>query len=256
MSLDISIRNFKFSEREESVLRRYSNSDIFLEKAKQVVIYSTTLYSTTTTKMKEIILKTPIFVRYNHHKIMGKMVQVYGINHKQKLKRIILNHPPFIGYDHERVLQETTQVYGTKYRDLIITAIMIHPSFAGLNHERVLEQKLKLGKLLGITRKETILKMLKQPVTAGCSYHRDFAILDILKHLESEHITVTPNQVWNNYTKSPYVPNTNKLKMSTAKRLGILTEMPPLYETLKRIGFESERDYTSSKIEKILRATA
>ncbi|NQZ85213.1 MAG: hypothetical protein HRU03_05845 [Nanoarchaeales archaeon] len=132
-----------------------------------------------------------------------------------------------------QTIYKSANIYNTTI-DKTKKAVLSFPQFTGLNHQRVLRQKTRLSKLIDINKAETITHILNKPGIAGCSYKRDLAIFDIVRTLEDEGLEVTQKQVLNNFTKSPYVPNTKKLRITKAKRLNQLEEMPPMYHALKK----------------------
>ena len=106
-------------------------------------------------------------------------------------------------------------------KNKICEAILKFPPFAGLDHERVIRQKTRIGRLIGIGKSEVINILLKNPVLASCSYKRDLAVLDVMRKLAMETQLPFDKDMLNiwlkNYANSPYVPNTNRKRISQVK---------------------------------------
>ena len=134
-----------------------------------------------------------------------------------------------------------SDAYKIEDKEIFKNIILKSPQFAGINHYRVLKQKSKLGKLIGLDYKKVKEILLSNSNIAWCSYHRDLAIFDILNELHKEGFEVTERQVLSNFTLSPYVPNTTKLRIGRARKLNKLIEMPPMYIKLRRLGLRNQK---------------
>ena len=97
-------------------------------------------------------------------------------------------------------------------------AIFAFPPFAGLNHERVLRQKTRIGRIIGLTQGRGYrCALFEKPVQAGYAVKRDLARIDVAKHIESQGVEITDEvRDWfiKNHTRSPYVPGTNRKRIS------------------------------------------
>ncbi len=175
---------------------------------KRVVKQATQVYENEK-RVKEAILKHPQFAGLDHKRVVKQATQVY--ENEKRVKEAILKHPPFAGYDHKRVVQEATQVYENEKR--VKEAILKFPRFAGLDHKRVYRQKTRIGRLIGLSNEESIDIILNTSNSAGYSYRRDLARIDVVRTLRDEGVEITEdvkNWFINNYIKSPYVPNTRR----------------------------------------------
>ncbi|HLC57359.1 MAG TPA: hypothetical protein VJH95_02195, partial [Candidatus Nanoarchaeia archaeon] len=130
-------------------------------------------------KIKRAVLSFPQFAGLDHERVIRQRIEVYGADNEDKIKRAILTHPPFSGLDHERVIRQGIEVYGADNEDKIKRAVLSFPQFAGLDHERVVRQKTRLGRMAGLTNKETISYLLDIPFLAGYSAKRYLAAFDI-----------------------------------------------------------------------------
>jgi hypothetical protein len=91
--------------------------------------------------------------------------------------------------------------------------------------------------MAGLSCGEVKNAILKNPSLAGYSAKRHLAALDIGRALAKESLPndQTMRDIWlKSYSsKSPYVPETNRLRISRARRLGICNGEPPLMPILR-----------------------
>lgn len=164
------------------------------------------------------ILKHPPFVGYNHSRVLEQAKKVYGEQNEKAIIKCILKQSSFTGLDHSRVLKKAKIIYGEENEKIIIKAILKFPPFAGLNHSRVLKQKNRIGRIIGLTKTEVINILLNNPTLSSYSVKRDLAVLNIMRTLALETQLPTDKvmvKMWlNNCTKSPYVPNHNRKRIS------------------------------------------
>ena len=180
-------------------------------------------------QIKEAVLKSPQFAGYDHERVVREANEVY--NNEDKVKEAILKHPRFAGYDHKRVVREANEVYQNE--DKVKEAILKWPQFAGLDHERVVRQKSRLGRLVGLNKQEVIDKILTKPSLAGYSARRYIAGLDIGNMLAEEGFEPDEQMLkafFNHNSRSPYVPNTRRLRISKVEN----GEEPPLLVYMRK----------------------
>ncbi|MFH1095623.1 MAG: hypothetical protein V1728_05395 [Candidatus Micrarchaeota archaeon] len=168
---------------------------------------------------------------------ISKIASIYGISDSE-VRQTILSHLQFAGYDHSRVIEQAIQAYGKDNEPLIKKAILSFPQFAGLDHSRVLNQLGRIGRIAGLEIEEVKQAILSRPILAGYSTVRYLAVIDVFRQLAREkdltmHESKDFVKIWLSYaSKSPYVPETKKLRISEAQKIGINVK-PPLYHALK-----------------------
>ena len=180
-------------------------------------------------RVKRTMLMHPQFAGLDHERVVRQGVEVYG--DEERVKRAMLMHPPFAGYNHERVVRQGVEVYGDEER--VKRAILMHPPFAGLDHERVVRQKERLGKIAGLTNEETIDYILDNPVLASYSAKRYLAAFDIGRQLEREGFPQDERMLkafLMYYSKSPYVPDSNRKRISQV----VSDKEPPLLIVMRK----------------------
>lgn len=269
MSLDNIVNEFKtisFTQDEENILRQYRNKDSFINYTKKKIIANANIYSISLEDSKNLIIKYPRFatinqikklekltrvygidnldiimsavikfpqfITINHDRFIKKSIQIYGKKNEEKIKQKTLLNPKTVSINHSNAIKKITDIYGTKYERKIKDAILRFPPFVSLNHDRVLRQKTKIGKLINLEQEDVIEILLKYPSAAGFSYHRDFAVLQVKKELQTQEIEIKLKSILNIINRSPYVPNTKKLNIKQARTKGVLYEMPKMYEML------------------------
>jgi len=278
-TIENTIGNNHFTKEEEVILRKNRNYDSFVDLCNKKVSTLSEFYGIDENSMKKYILKNPRIVRLNNDLVMKNMKDAYGFEDEDKIKKNMLKLPSLAGLDHNRVIKDLINIYGESneerikralrlnigiagvnherslkdiknvYKksneDKIIDTIFRQPSFIGMNHYRVLRDKIKIGKLFNINKKEIEELILSKPEMSGCSFTRDLAILDIVRELNKNNLYITKKQVINNFGKSPYIPNTKKLRISKARKFKrkdlsprdneeVNIIMPPMYEVLKK----------------------
>ena len=164
--------------------------------------------------------------------LFNEICRVYGCTF-DKVKRAILSFPPFAGLDHGRVVRQGVEVYGADNEDKVKRAILIHPQFAGYDHRRVVRQETRLGRMAGLSDEKTVNYLLDTPVLAGYSTKRYLAAFDIGRQLKNEGFSQDERMLkaffsYNN--KSPYVPGTNKKRISQV----ISDKEPPLLIAMRK----------------------
>ena len=180
-------------------------------------------------KVKQAILKSPSFAGLDHVRVVREATDVYC--DEQRVIAAILKFPPFVNSDHVRVVREATQVYCDEQR--VIAAILKFPPFVGLDHERVMRERSCMGKIVGLDRHQVIEFILDSPVLASYSAKRYLAGIDVARTLAAEGFE------WNEimlkaflcyYTKSPYVPGTDRQRISHVPNA---EQEPPLLKKMR-----------------------
>ena len=171
--------------------------------------------------------------------LTGRIVRIsniYSITITDTLK-IISAFPPFAGYNHERVIKGIKAAYG--FTDQQVSKIVSSfPSFAGLNHERVSQKLNRVGNLIGIDSEMIRAEILKNPALAGYSVRRYIAVIDVFRQLKREHDGISNDvmaHLWlRRSTLSPYVPDTDMLRVSQAVRRNEYHEEPKLMQVIRK----------------------
>ncbi len=151
------------------------------------------------------------------------------------IRKAVLSNPQFAGYDHQRVLQGIKDAYNCTAEDAS-KAVLSFPQFAGYDHQRVLRQLSRIGRIAGLNKNEVIERILENPVLAGYSAKRYLAAIDIGRELRKEGISdnVRITCIWFSYpSKSPYVPDTKRLRIAQAAKRGMNGE-PPLMTAMRK----------------------
>ena len=175
----------------------------------QRVVREATLVYKDEEAVKKAIVQCPQFACRDHQRVVRDTIQVYGRQNSKAVKEAILRFPSFASLDHERVVREATEVYHDE--QAVKKAIVQYLPFAGLDHQRVVRQNTQLLRLVGLGEHDAIGTILKNPRIAGCSVHRDVAYIDIFRQY-GQGIPAADILHWyiNSYTKSPYIPNSDK----------------------------------------------
>lgn len=174
------------------------------------------LYGCDFEKIKKVLKRFPPFLDYNHRLVVDELSKIYGKYKKNRIKKAILKHPSFVSRDHSKFLEKAISIYGLENKDRIKKIILDYPQFIGINHSRVIRQKTRLGRMVGLSKEEVIEYIMDKPILAGNSAKRYLAALDIGRNLEAEGFTREEifNSFIKNYIKSPYVPNTDRKRIS------------------------------------------
>ena len=162
--------------------------------------------------------------------LFDKISGVYECSFED-VKRSVLSFPAFASLDHERAVRQGVEVYGDEER--VKRTMLMHPQFAGLDHERVVRQKERLGKIAGLTNEETIDYILDNPVLASYSAKRYLAAFDIGRQLEREGFPQDERMLkafLMYYSKSPYVPDSNRKRISQV----VSDKEPPLLIVMRK----------------------
>ena len=91
----------------------------------------------------------------------------------------------------------------------------------------MLRQLSRIGRIAGLNRNYVIERILENPVLASYSAKRYLAAIDIGRELRKEGISdnVSITRIWFSYSsKSPYVPDTERLRIAQAAKRGISGE--------------------------------
>ena len=192
-----------------------------------------------TQQQAEKLAKDPHFITNHKRKtpeeIKGKITKIakaYGTNENQ-IRKAIHKFPRFATYNHGKKIKQTTQTYGNKNQ--VKQATLKFPPFIGYDHQRINKELTSIARWINITPKQIKKQILKNPVLASYSTQRWIAILDIAIQLKKEgHETnqTMLKQILKYFPYSPYVPKTNKQRITQAKRKNNTTP-PPLLKKLR-----------------------
>ncbi|MGI0100957.1 MAG: hypothetical protein ACREBH_04560 [Candidatus Micrarchaeaceae archaeon] len=192
-------------------------------------------YGCTKEQAVKAILVQPTFAGLDHQRVIIGIEKAYGFTKGQAVKAI-LAQPQFAGRDHQRAIIGIEEAYGCT-KGQASKAVLAFPSFACLDHQRVARQLLRIGRMAGLSAGEVKDGILKNPVSAGYSAKRYLAAVDIARHLNAEGIGNNEEMlhVWKIYiARSPYVPETNRLRITQAIKQGLYKEEPPLMKIMRR----------------------
>ena len=194
------------------------------------------VYGWTREEAGKAVFRNPSFAGLDHERVVRGIVDVYGWN-KEEVGRVVSKFPQFAGYDHERVIGGIVDVYGWN-KEEVGRVVFKHPPFAGLDHERVVRQLGRIGRIVGLDEDTVKEKILKKPRLAGYSAKRYIAAVDMVRHLRTENALdddTTIKMCLGTYPAlSPYVPDTDKLRITQALRKGEYNEEPPLMKALRK----------------------
>ena len=192
-------------------------------------------YNCTDEKAAKAVLTHPPFAGYDHARVLNGIKEVYNCTDEQAAEAV-LTHPSFAGYDHARVLNGIKEVYNCT-DEKAAKAVLTHPSFADYDHARVLKQHTKIGGLIGVEEDRVCDNILKRPRLAGYSVKRYIAVIDVFRQLESDLAGIPKEHLvdwWlRNSTKSPYVPDMKRERVSHAIKKGSTAE-PYLMHILRK----------------------
>ena len=153
--------------------------------------------------------------------------KTYNVSREQVV-RAVFSFPPFAGLDHARVLRQLVDVYGVS-REQVVRAVFSHPRFAGYDHARVLRQASRLGKLIGLSKKEIIKEIFENPFLVSPSQKRNLASIDAIRNaLKRSGKNVSNEQLFEWYKKhfwtTPYPVKGSKERETVLARQGKLSE--------------------------------
>ncbi|MCH7568777.1 MAG: hypothetical protein IIA87_05125 [Nanoarchaeota archaeon] len=183
-------------------------------------------------RVKKAILGFAQFAGLNHERVIEKAIEVYGKDNEERIKKAILGFAPFAGYNHKRVVEEAIEVYGENNKKRVKKAILGFAPFAGYNHKRVKRQKTRLGRIVGLSKNEVIDYILSNPILSSYSAKRYLAAMDVARTLEQEGFSQNEtmlNTFFNYPSKSPYVPKTNRKRISQVRD----GNEPPLLKAMR-----------------------
>ncbi len=191
-------------------------------------------YLTTETVIRKAVLSFPQFAGYDHQRALQGIRDAYNCT-EEEASKAVLSHPPFAGLNHQRVLQGIKDAYNCTEEDAS-KSVLSFPPFASYDHQRVLRQLSRIGRIVGLNRNYVIERILENPVLAGYSAKRYLAAIDIGRELRKEGISdnVRITCIWFSYPgKSPYVPDTKRLRIAQAAKRGINGE-PTLMTVMRK----------------------
>ena len=162
----------------------------------------------------------------------------------------ITKFPPFASLDHERVVNGIRDVYGWS-KEEVGRVVFKHPQFASLDHERVMRKLSRIGRIVGLDEGTVKEKIMKNPKLAGYSAKRYLAVIDVVMHLRTEGELRDSRAVdlcLSYHSTSPYVPGTDRLRVTQALKRGNYDADPPLMGTLRRSMRNSEEKNERRKL--------
>ncbi|VVB68560.1 Uncharacterised protein [Candidatus Norongarragalina meridionalis] len=184
------------------------------------------------TAVRKAVLAFPWFAGRNHAKLIVKLTRIYG--DEEAVKRAVLKSPSFVGHDHKKLVAKLTRIYGDE--EAVKRALLIFHLYS-YDQDRLLQRLGRIGHLIGLDEEQVKRLIMKNPRLVGNSPRRLIAALDVGRELAKEGI---PNdskmlEVWLElHMNSPYVPGTDRLRISKARRMGVSDEEPPLTNVLRR----------------------
>ncbi len=136
---------------------------------------------------------------------------------------------------HSDKINEIMAVYGVE-EERALRAVASHHQFADLNQHRVLRQLTRIGRLAGISEAQVKEELLESPRLASLSSRRYLAALDVFRHCDVSDISKERLLEWaiKNSALSPYVPGTDKLRITQATKQDAYTGDPALLTALQR----------------------
>ncbi len=183
---------------------------------------------------RRAIVDNPWFSVVNYNEKKEEVKNAYGIPAKEAVS-IILADPHFVHHNHEALIKTVQSAYGCT-RDKAILSLLHKPKFATRDHNRKVRQLTRLGRLFGIDEEGVKDYMLSNLSLSGFSLKRFLAVIDVGRHLKldkDEAQRVLQQHVRGRLYQSPYVPGTEKLRISRAERLGLNIAEPPLMEAMR-----------------------
>ena len=197
-------------------------------------------YKCTAEQASKAVFSHSTFANLNHKRVLQGIKDAYKCTEEQASKAV-LSFPPFANLNHKRVLQGIKDAYNCT-AEQASKAVLSNPPFTSLDHQRVLRQLSRIGRIVGLERSEVIERILKNPVLASYSAKRYLAAVDIGRELRKECIYDKSNiaRAWFSYpSKSPYVPDTKRLRIAQAAKRGINGEPPLMTAMRKRLRFSA-----------------
>ena len=112
-----------------------------------------------------------------------------------------------------------------------------------MDHEHVIRKLGRIGKIAGLDEDTVKKEIMKNPILAGYSAKRYLAVIDVVMHLRTEGELSDSRAVGlclSYPSKSPYVPGTDRLRVTQALKRGDYDADPPLMVTLRKSMRDSE----------------
>ncbi len=177
--------------------------------------------------------ENPSLIWRDQEKLISAIKGVYGWSDSE-VSKTLLSAPKFADLNHARVMKDITDSYACM-RDKAAAAVLQRPEFAGLDHRFRVWQLGRLGRMVGVDDVRPIV--IENPSIACYSVSRHIAALDVGKQLSKEGI---PNDgrmlaAWlKYYQESPYVPGTDRQRISHVLRREESCPEPNLMAVLRR----------------------
>ena len=187
------------------------------------------------------VFKFTPFAGLDHERVVDGVRDVYGWS-KEEVGRVVFKHPQFAGYDHERVVDGIRDIYGWR-KEEVGRVVFKFPQFAGLDHQHVMRKLSRIGRIAGLDEDTVKEEIMERPALAGFSAKRYLAVIDVVMHLRTEGELSDSRAVdlcRSYFSKSPYVPGTDRLRITQALKRGDYEADPPLMVTLRKSMRNSE----------------
>lgn len=180
------------------------------------------------------VLGFPPFANLDHQRVISGILGVYKCT-KEAAADVVFLHPRFAGLNHQRVMKAIRETY-TCTEEQASKAVLAFPQFAGYDHKRVIRQLGRISRMINIQENELKELILQTPVFGSYSAKRYLATIDVVRHLDTKVLTNKMLfRAWkSNSTKSPYVPDTQRLRITEALRRGLYTNEPQLMTALRK----------------------
>ena len=207
------------------------------------------VYGWSKEEVGRVVFKHPAFAYLDHKRVVDSIRDVYGWS-KEDAGRAVFKFPQFAGLDHQRVVDEIRDVYGWS-KEEVGRVVFKHPQFASLDHERVMRKLSRIGRIVGLDEGTVKEKIMKNPKLAGYSAKRYLAVIDVVMHLRTEGELRDSRAVdlcLSYHSTSPYVPGTDRLRVTQALKRGNYDADPPLMGTLRRSMRNSEEKNERRKL--------
>lgn len=192
-------------------------------------------YNCTKAKAVRAIMAYPALLGHDHQKVLNDMMIAYGHTRESAAKAAI-SYPQMVGVNPFKAVDNIMGIYGWT-RQQAQQAVRAHSRFVSYDHAKKLRRLAMIGRIIGIDEDRLREELLKKPELVGHSIKRHLAVIDVF--LWTDEARGVPNeellQWWlKNYIKSPYVPDTERLRITQALRKDSYTADPALMSELRK----------------------
>jgi hypothetical protein len=180
------------------------------------------------------VFKCPSFATLDHARLISDLTAIYGS--EADVKKILLKYPTFATRNHPRVIRDAAAVYGSE--ETVKKMIITQPTFVCRNPFRTMAGLKSLGTRIGLGGDEVRGLIIKNPVLSSYSIRRYRAMFQVGVVLKKEGFEPDREMLrimLRLVSKSPYVPNTPKLGIFQARKMGIHQEPQLLKEARKAL---------------------